>query len=317
MSNDSIDIGTRLIPAIPAIPTSRQLFPPVALLPVVGRVIDVSTELPLAGVLVRWVTQATGGALRRLIDRSFEKAIVLGEAICDQDGAFAITLSQSPQAQQAACGLAWREEAKSYVVVADRTNENASSDAAEPVEVTDAIDDIVLRVSTHVQPDTESWLALANYLASNRMYRAGELTQQLIAPFADSPASAWSAQQRTGALATVSRALDDGNDAAPLPLLEQEHLLNLDALGQGDVVKALNNFRGADQFAQYGGRADEWFGGAFTPISKTDSALYRDYLRGVWVTASRRMHGPGVPDTSLEQQIVTRFHQNFFTADDT
>ncbi|HEY4367007.1 MAG TPA: hypothetical protein VGN07_07195, partial [Steroidobacteraceae bacterium] len=46
-------------------------------------------------------------------------------------------------------------------------------------------------------------------------------------------------------------------------------------------------------------------------------ALYRDYLRGVWVTASRRMHGPGVPDTSLEQQIVTRFHQNFFTADDT
>jgi hypothetical protein len=47
-------------------------------------------------------------------------------------------------------------------------------------------------------------------------------------------------------------------------------------------------------------------------------ALYRDYLRGIWVLAAQKMYFDEAvftiaPLAKLEQQLDNRFHQNFHT----
>lgn len=285
------------------VPSDASFFPPMDMAPVRGRVIEASTGLPLAGVLVHWVVALGSDAY------AMSRATELGRACSGEDGTFEITLAAANDAQQAACGLAWRRDTKSYFVLGETYGRGGQT--AEPVDVRSAKESRI-RVRGGDDPDVAAWRTLSAYLASNRMYRTEELSRQLSAPYVDSPTAAWPVPQRAAVLATIGRSFGD-DDARPL--LEQEHLLNLDALAKGDVVKAVNNYRSVDLYEQFGGMASEWYGGSYFQLPKSDRELYRDYLRGAWVTAARRMHGAGPADSALELQIDLRFHQNFHVSD--
>ena len=294
-------------------PSSRTgLLGQPAPLPVIrGSVIEETTGLPLAGVVVHWVTPGVPG-LGKAPQRSGH-VIQLGEATTASDGGFEILTSDTPQTRQALCTLAWQKDAVSHFRV------GVDKGMLEfPAERADGEAETVIRVAQTVEPSAEQWGALSSYMASNRLIRADDLCRQLSAPFSDSPTNAWSVSLRAGALAAIGHALGNGDSANSEPA-ENLQLLNFDALAGGDVLKAVTNYRDVATFERFGGRVSEWLDGSFLRLPKSDVELYRDYLRGVWVSAARQMHsekGAPVPtDAALEAQLGTRFHQDFQTSD--
>jgi hypothetical protein len=249
----------------------------------------------------------TGGTTRRTTGQVTE----LGAARSADDGSFTITLSTAVDAQEAACALGWRQGMRSFLVVGDGSGDGGAG-SADPVEVGVRAEELVLRVAETQEPEADGWRAIAGFLAANRLVRADDLVRQLAAPFADAPSAAWPLAVRAAALAGVQRRLD-ADLPDPTPLLDRDHPIDLVALQGGEVAKAVNGFRNAELFQRYGGLIDEWNAGHFFHFPKSDLELYRDYLRGAWVIAARRMHGPGPSDAALEQQLDMRFHQDFHT----
>jgi hypothetical protein len=297
-------------PTGPTYSTRATVFGPPPVRPSIGgRIVEGITDLPLAGVPVQWVTGGDDEATSHTSPQ-----ILLGQAVSDQDGAFHIvSYLDSPEAGHALCALAWQPEATSYFRL-DGGEDGPLMFATVPAPDED---EVVIHVTSTREPNDEQWQALGEYLASNRMIRADDLSRQLMAPLADSPVRAWPLTVRTGALAAVGFALAGNADGTDL--LQQVHLLNLDALAGGDVTKAVTNFRDSTTFEQFGGRTSEWLDGSYYSLPKSDLELYRDYLRGVWVVAARPMHAAkGAPmptDAALALELDTRLHQNFRTAD--
>ena len=272
--------------------------PPAALPTVSGTVVEQHTGLPLGGVPVRWAARGADTEAAW-----FE----LGSALTAADGSFAITPADTADMRQAVCSLSWQAESRSVFLV--------EAGDAQPLEfpLGPAVDGELhmLRLAGEGPgPDAPAWVALGGFLAANRMVRVEDLGGQLLAPPADSPVQAWPPLARAAALARVARVLD----ADPS---QQSHLLNLDALREGDLDKAVSNFKNAGMFEQYGGQPDDWLFGSYFKLPKSDLELYRDYLVGVWVGAARQMHGvqPGSVDDALRAQLHTRFHQDFATGD--
>ena len=283
------------------------------LLSIGGYVVERTCGLPLAGVIVRWI--AGGGSGDDKAATYISPIVLLGEAHTSDDGSFTITANATPETSEAICALTWRTGFVSHLQLGSKHCE--LNFAVEP-----AGKETVIRVEGAGSPTGEQWSALSSYMASNRMIRADDVLHQLSAPLVDSPSHAWPMALRASTLGAVGHALTAGQaQGAHTDLLAPIHLLNLDALASGDVVKALTNYRDVGMYEQFGGSASAWYDGSYFHLPKSDLDLYRDYLRGVWVGAARPMHaakGPPIPlDAALEQQIATRFHQDFHTADAT
>lgn len=302
-------MGNEAIPATESAALPRPIraggfAPPIVRPSIDGRLVEMSTGLPLAGFAVQWVADGDDDATANASGK-----ILLGQATSGEDGTFHIVSLDTPEAGQTLCSLTWRPNATSYF----RVDGGEDGPMTFPTEPAPGDEEAVIRVATVREPSAEQWQALGAYLAANRLVRTDDLSRQLVAPFADSPSRLWPLNVRSGALAGMGRALADTTKGESL--LEQEHLLNLDALAAGDLGKAVTNFRDIGMFERFGGSAATWFDGSYYALPQSDLELYRDYLRGVWVSAARLMHAGGggsMPgDTALEQQLDTRLHQNF------
>lgn len=278
--------------------------------PPVGVVVEATTSVPLTGVVVRWV-----------LDGDDATPVELGIATTGDEGRFRIVPTEEPHGRATWCRLAFDTDLASTVRV--------GTGPRDEVSVEYVGDAVTIAVAGRAEPSAEEWQALAGFMASNRMTQVWQLASQLTAPPADSPVADWPAGRRAGALDVLGRSLaGEGDD--PAALLEQEHYLDLVALADGDTARALNVFRTIDLFERHGGAIEvidvdwspfpDWY-----PVHKSDLELYRDYLRGTWVTAARAMHrhvplisggSLEVPsESSLVAQLGTRFHQNFLTSD--
>ncbi|MCU1442557.1 MAG: hypothetical protein JWQ59_707 [Cryobacterium sp.] len=276
--------------------------------PQAGQVIEAASGVALSGLLVRWIASD---------EKRGTSGIELGRAVTDSDGRFGIPVADTDEARAAAHELVCQGRG-GFLALGDPGNEDRE---LELYRAGQSEDGTLIPVRGE-QVRQERWVELASYLATNRMLALDDLAGQLSMPSPDSPTASWTVSERAGALATVARALREGEPdtggaepSVALPLLEQNHLVNLPALLESDVVTAVNNYRSLEIFEKYGGNRTEWFDGAFFGTGPGDTELYRDYLRGVWVTAAKRMHGDGVGDEAFETQIQSRFHQNFRTSD--
>lgn len=275
-----------------------------------GNVVEETTGVPLGKILIRWM--APGGRS----PRHAAPAVELGRALSAADGSFAIQRATTAEAEEALCLLKHRPRLKSYLLVDDGPEDGESHrfvvDSGQP--------EMLLRVAQGAEPEAESWRSLADYLMANRMLRASDLARELSAPSSDSSARFWSAATRAGGLRAIGAALAD--DAPGLKLLDQDHFLEFHALEAGDLVKALKEFKdGIDIRERI--EVDVEFGD-WLKLPKSDTELYRDYLRGVWVTAAQQMYrttkvgaiAADVPSEDiLLRQLDTRFHQDFRTSD--
>lgn len=276
-----------------------------------GSVVEDTTGTPLSAVVVRWMTHHNAAY-----------TIELGRAVSAADGSFAVSLAATLEAAEALCRLKHHPQSPSFLL----TEEGQGDPFGDRVVVVPGPDETVVRIGQVAEaPDTESWRMLGDYLMANRLLRAGDLARELSAPSLDSPAHGWPAASRAAGLSAIGVALQDG--AAAQTLLDQDHFLDFAALAQADLGKAVGDFRGGlhvDDRIDNGANIGAWLG-----FRKSDTELYRDYLRGVWVTAAQQMHQaraaaplgtigipPAPPAAVLERQLNARFHQDFRTGDD-
>lgn len=279
--------------------------------PLRGTVIDEVTELPLGGVPLLW-TVTLGGASPRRPGRSMD----IGRGFSSADGTFAIAPGDSEEAQEALCQFGCVRGVKAWIEVDTR-----GEGTARKVEVKRGAGETLLRVSGNGQElTTEDWRQAADFLQSNRLLTAGELVHALIAPNADSPIATWRTAKRARALGHIASVAEQAGQHLPgAALLDFEHQVDLDALAEGELDKAVNHFRTLENFQRFGGIAADWGIGLF-PSRKSDMELYRDYLRGTWVAAATKMYkASSSPNAAtegvLERQIVGRLHQNFRISD--
>jgi hypothetical protein len=292
-------------------------FPPPS-----GRILESATEVPLALIPAAWILEPSAGS--SVTDRGTPSALELGTAVSDHDGFFKVTPLETVEVREALCRLAINPDLKSHVLIYD--------DDRPLVRVPYEGREVVLTIEAQDEPSAEDWHEVAEFMAANRMHQAWQLAQQIAAPSPDSPIAGWSAGHRAAAIEAVSRSLTGESDAMITALLEQEHFVDLKALGRGETEVALNVFRNFDLFEKFGSQVGElinieidWRPDLdWLPVQKSDKELYRDYLRGVWITSAKAMHrhiprisgGSLTPpaDSALESQLDIRFHQNFRTS---
>jgi len=274
-----------------------------------GSVVEDTTGTPLGAVVVRWMAPCTAAS-----------AVELGRAVTATDGSFAVSLAATAEAAEALCLSKHRPQSETYLL----TEDVLDGEHGGRVVVLDARETLVRVGQGTEPPDPESWRMLVDYLMANRLLRAGDLARELSAPSLDSPTHGWPAATRAAGLRAVGAAIQD--KAAAQTLLDQGHFLDFGALVEADLGKAVRKFRGGLLVQD---RLDRGVGiGGWLRIRQSDTELYRDYLRGVWVTAAQQMHQakaaaavgtiglPPPPADVLERQLNGRFHQDFRTSDD-
>jgi len=253
---------------------------------------------------VLWVAPADGTTPGR------EPFVVLGRGRTGPDGLVEISPSSDPAAHAARCRLTGPTAPSTSLVLAG--GHGGPADGGVGVQVRLGVEPVELEVADRDAPDAGAWALISSYLAANRLDLVSDLTSQLVQPSPDNPASLWSPTLRAGALAILRRdlgpavAFDDG-----------EYAVDLLALAEGDTTTALTRYRSLEDYVSLGGQHSAWLDGSWFVKPASDRTLYRDYLRSVWVTAARRMHGPGPSDSALEHQLSIRFAQDFQTTDDT
>jgi len=270
-----------------------------------GSVLAAGSGLPLGGVHINWIV--SDGAPRHLGN----VGVVIGEATSEADGSFLIVRSRSPEAEAAFCRLDYGTGWSTQLEISGTNGHSAVQ--RFPIEADTP--DTTIRVHGDT-PYREQWGALATYQMTKRRLIVSELADGLVAPAADSPVRSWTPAMRAGAL----DALDEAHGVGPrgLTFAERDTAVEFDALAKGDLPQAL-------RFYQDGVAADVNIdpNGFWVQLPKSDTALYRDYLRGVWVSAAQQMalQAPGTPATVSEdvlvRQLFTRFHQDFRTSNDT
>lgn len=278
-----------------------------------GNVVDDETGTPLGGVVVRWVSYGAKPSRR-------SKPVELGRALTAADGSFTIKPTQSNTAQEALCRLKHRPNQKTWLLVDDA----ARDEATLRILVDPTSPEITLRAGEHAEPpEREAWQVLSSFLLTNRMLRASDLTRELSAPSPDSPTRFWPLSIRAGGLHAAGAALAD--DGVTPALLDTDHFLDFNALQSGDLATALKKFRDGveiDDHIDFDHRIDiDDLIGPSLHVPTSDLELYRDYLRGVWVTAAQSMYDSRreivqpPAESVLVQQLYSRFHQNFRTSD--
>ena len=288
-----------------------------------GRVIAEGTDVPLANITVSWLASDPSGT--RTV-----KNLLLGTAQTDREGRFAVTLVDNPSVHSVHCSLMYESGPPTHL--AFQTGHNARI-AVTPEKGSDGT--LIQVAADHKRLDNQAWQAVANYMSANRRIMVDDLVSEISSPSLDSPIADWSPAKRSAALAKMQTALALPDPAVrrsgvprsdqfqmAKPLNEWDHAVNLAALGEGELDKAFNQFRSGTWFEKYGGSLPGELIHEVIYFDKSDLELYRDYLRGVWVTAAQRMHrlndtSPAPSVANLERQLTYRLHQNFHTHFDT
>lgn len=295
----------------PATPESESVALVTLAKSISGQVVEERSGIALAGVTVQWT-------LSDASTRSKSRQVELGSAATNGDGRFFIEVGTDAQTQGALCRAQHSDDGndgKTFVSLIDRSGNLLG----QPIEVTAGSREIVLYVPTDEKASKPQWQTLANYLITNRMMLVQDVTQQLSAPFADSPVAAWSVPARASALRRMLDAMtaEDARTAEQIDLLYQNQFVEITALGAGDVARAVKYFKDPANVAKVA--ID--IGHAFPWVRDTDLSLYRDYLRAVWVAAAQKMYvdilsvaKPAV--SALERQLDERFEQDFHIHND-
>ena len=164
-----------------------------------GQVVEERSGLALAGVTVKW-------RMRDASTRDGARPVALGSAVTNGDGRFVIEAGSDAQTQAALCRAQHSEDGddrRTFLSLVDRNDKILG----KPVEVTADAREIALHAPTDEKPSKPQWQALANYLVTNRMMLVQDATQQLSAPFADSPVAGWPVPVRASALRQMLDAL--------------------------------------------------------------------------------------------------------------
>jgi hypothetical protein len=298
-------LGTEPAPSMPTPAAAREAEP------LRGTVIDEVTELPMGSVPLLW-TVALGGPSSRRPGRIVE----IGRGLSESDGSFTIAPMDNEEVREALCQHACMRGVKAWIEVDTR-----GEGTARKIEVVRGARETLLRVSGNGQElTTDDWREAADFLQSSRLLTVGELVHELSSPGGGSPLAGWRTTKRARALGYVAAVSEQAGHQLPgTALLDLEHQANLDALAEGEIDKAMNQFRSLVDFKRFGGTETDWHIGLF-PSRKSDMELYRDYLRGTWVAAAQKMYSASsspnpAPAAALERQIVGRFHQDFRTSD--
>jgi hypothetical protein len=269
-----------------------------------GTLIEHVTGAPLGGVAIRWTLREGRKAPKG--DRG-----ELGRSLTAMDGTFLVEAHATADAAEALCRLNHRPDVSSLLIV------ELGGDGLA-VEVGPNAQDIQIRFRERAAgPAREEWKQLADYLMSNRMVQVSDLTRELSSPSPDSPSSLWAGSARAAALRAAARPFEEMGETEIL--LNLDHFLDLRSLGRGDLPRAMKKFyRPGGTFV--GPVLDRDIAGYLG--LPPDTNLYRDYLRGVWVTSAQRMYKSQSPSVNasaalLERQLKARFHQDFRTTDDT
>lgn len=258
-----------------------------------GRVKHKATGLPAAGVSLIWVAMLDGA----LICDPGE--VLLGAGLSGRNGEFTIMLRDDTEAREAVRFLTGSSESWAVLKTADK-------DICGEAKLSPGkYNGVPLAVETgqDVQPLQRSHVqSLGEYLAVNRLLTAGALRDQLSAPWSDSPAAGWSPGARLHALESFDREMKQadrsGRDG-------RDQMLNFDILDAGDLRGSVTG----DLVPE--GIFDHIWG------KKTNLSLYRDYLRGIWVSAAtfahKKVYSFDAARSKLEKQLNNRLHQNFKT----
>jgi hypothetical protein len=271
-----------------------------------GSVLAASSGLPLGGVHINWI--ASDAAPRH----QGSGDAVIGEAISEADGSFLIVRSRSPEAEAAFCRLEHGTGLSTQLEIAGANGDGGT----QRFPIVTQTPDTMIRIHGDA-PQKEQWAALASYQMSNRQLIVSDLAEGLVAPAVDSPVRNWTPAMRAGAL----DALDKAHGVGPrgLTFAERDTAVEFEALGKGDLPHALTFYQDGVAAGVF---ADPDRYAPWVPLPKSDTELYRDYLRGVWVQAAQQMalHAPGTPATVSEdvlvRQLFARFHQDFRTSND-
>ncbi|MBZ9873172.1 hypothetical protein LB542_20195 [Mesorhizobium sp. BR1-1-9] len=257
------------------------------------------TRLPVSGIALAWTATLKGPLVGK------ERTVVLGETVSGRDGSFALHLADTPDVREAYRFL--RISSESTSVLAASGNRLATS-AIEPPKGSRS----GLALFVKVKPRTKSvpkedLKSLGAFLAVNRLATAGDLSNQLATPWLDSPVTTWTAEARLRALGDLDIEMKKADRSGSRNGRDQ--LLDFEIIDAGRLTGSVT-----DQLAP----------GPWPFGDKSDLGLYRDYLRGVWVSAARFMHEMlpligkrDVPASTLETQLNNRLHQNFRTFDET
>ena len=282
-----------------------------------GQVTEEKSGLPLAGITVKWTLSAASARSRA------PQRIELGSATTDEEGRFSIEAEKDSETQAALCCAQHSGDANNggtWLQLADRHRKMIG----RPFAVTANTREIVLHPPALGKKTSKGqWKALTNYLITNRMMLVRDVAQQLSRPFADNPVSDWPVPVRASALRGLldAAAADGRRLAEQTDLLYQNQFVETAALAAGNLRRAVNYYSDTANLEKFG----RDYVGIFPWLKDSDLSLYRDYLRGVWVTAAQMMHRfeggvpmpPAPPAALLEQQLDERFIQNFHTNNDT
>ena len=255
-----------------------------------------STGQPISGIKLRWVASLKGSVVGK------ERVVLLGEAVSGTDGCFSLTIPDDAEALAAFRYLAASSESFSVIKVSgDNLGVGEVPIAPSGSDEISVLVDIKPNVKPAKRKDVK---ALAEFLEVNRLVTAADLQRQLATPWADSPSAAWPTEQRLRALKDLGiemkNADKSGRDG-------RDQLLDFKRMSGGALSGTVTNVP---------------YPGSLTNIvtgRKSNLHLYRDYLRGVWVSAATLMHQTASFEVSqpsrsvLEHQINNRLHQNFRT----
>jgi hypothetical protein len=277
-----------------------------------GTVIVAGTTVPLGGVQVTWIAYKAKERGRR----SHRAAIELGTATSGPDGTFQIQLSDTPAAKETYCLMQCGARIESQLVAQDR-----SGPISKPVPLPADGRDITIDVKGDKPPDKVTLRAFAAYLSVNRRLLVRDLVGEFRNPSSGSPTGNMQAGTRASALHTLLQATahETAKVAASLDGIYEDSFVDTAGLAAGNLKRAATRYLNLAN-ALHDLPAD----GRFPPLSKSNTALYRDYLRAVWVAAAQSMFlnvsspsGPvNAPVDKLEAQLDARFHQDFHVGDD-
>lgn len=276
-----------------------------------GQVIEERSGVGLARITVRWT-------LGEPPTRSRSRSVELGTSVTDENGQFFIEARTDAETQAALC-IAKHGGADTATRTFLTLQDDSGSALGQPVAVAADDREVTLLAPADDKVGKAQWQALAAYLVTNRKMLVANLTQQLAAPSADSPAYGWSASTRASGLRQMLDALatEDAKVAEATRALYDNQFVETTALGAGDVDRAVTWFKDPVNRAKIGIDIDH----VFPWVRDTDRSLYRDYLRGVWVAAAQKMYVDTLsvvkPTVSvLERQLDERFLQDFHTHND-
>jgi hypothetical protein len=272
-----------------------------------GVTVLAGSSTPLGGITVKWLA----GQPKRTTSK--ERAAELGTAESGPDGHFEIRLSDSEMAQDFDCHAKRGKQLVSFVVAYEGLRA-----ISKPIVVSAGPTEITVEISGEGEPDKKILRTLANYLSVQRKLLIRDLVEEFRQPSANSPTNTIGAGTRASALRMLEKlASSKGSRVnSKSGAAFEDHFVDVRSLSEGDLKEAASRYLNVQNVLR-----DTAIFGKFPPLNNNNEALYRDYLRGVWVTAAQNMFadmsgGPvSASVVTLEAQLDGRFHQDFHVGD--